>query len=159
MRELVFDSHDEMHQLMFGQRLAKCVDNTACVIFLQGDLGAGKTTLVRGFLRAMGYVEKVKSPTYTLIEIYNFPEHAHTTVLHIDLYRLKNPDEIEGLSLRDYLQEKTIFIIEWSENAESKLPLPDLSCSIAVKEEGRQLHFKAHTQRGEEILQHMGTTA
>lgn len=144
---------------MFGQRLARCVDNTACVIFLQGDLGAGKTTLVRGFLRAIGYTEKVKSPTYTLIETYDFPDRAHITVLHIDLYRLKSPDEIEGLSLRDYLQEKTVFIIEWPENAESKLPPPDLSCSIAFLKDGRQLRLKAHTPRGEEILQNMETIA
>jgi len=153
MREAVFDIHDEIQQLNFGETLAKSVDNKACVIFLQGDLGSGKTTLTRGFLRAMGYADKVKSPTYTLIEVYDF---SAVTVLHIDLYRLNNASEIEALSLRDYLQNnKAIFIIEWPEKASEKLPRPDLVCELLFHRNGRRLKFSATTLRGEEILQHM----
>jgi tRNA threonylcarbamoyladenosine biosynthesis protein TsaE len=152
MREHNFDIHDETQQLIFGEKLAKSVDDKACVIFLQGDLGAGKTTLVRGFLRGMGFTEKVKSPTYSLIEIY---ELLNITVLHLDLYRLKNPGEIEALSLRDYLSHKAILLVEWSERAESKLPQADLHCLIATVESGRKLQLKANTLRGEEVLQKM----
>lgn len=154
MRERIFDIHDEFQQLKFGEKLATSVDNKACVIFLQGDLGAGKTTLVRGFLRGMGVTEKVKSPTYTLVEVY---EIGGSRVLHVDLYRLNNPDEINALSLRDYMNDHTIFLIEWPENAESQLPLPDLSCAISFLENGRRFQIKAHTLRGEAILQLVNT--
>lgn len=151
MRERIFDIHDESQQQVFGEKLAKSVDDKACVIFLQGDLGAGKTTLVRGFLRGMGFAEKVKSPTYTLIETYDFSDK---TVLHIDLYRLKNPNEVDGLALRDYLQNtKAIFLIEWPENAEAKLPKPDLICSLLFIHNGRQCRLTSMTPRGGEILQ------
>jgi tRNA threonylcarbamoyladenosine biosynthesis protein TsaE len=155
MRECIFDIHDEFQQLKFGETLARSVDNKSCVIFLQGDLGAGKTTLVRGFLRGMGVSEKVKSPTYTLVEVYEF---ADIKVLHIDLYRLKNPEEITALSLRDYMGEKTIFIIEWPEKASEKLPRPDLVCKLSVHHDGRRLNFTAMTSHGDEILQKMVMT-
>ncbi|MDX2164260.1 MAG: tRNA (adenosine(37)-N6)-threonylcarbamoyltransferase complex ATPase subunit type 1 TsaE [Gammaproteobacteria bacterium] len=150
MRDVMFDIHGEAQQLKFGQQLATCVDDKACIIFLQGELGAGKTTLVRGFLSAMGYAGKVKSPTYTLVETYDCPP---MTVVHMDLYRLKDPHEIEHLNLRDYLDQKTIIVIEWPEKALAKLPSPDITCALSFHGENRQIKFTSHTTTGQNILE------
>lgn len=148
-RERIFDSHNETQQLQFGAKLAQGLDNKASVIFLQGELGAGKTTLIRGLLQALGYKAKIKSPTYGLMEVYEFDD---LTVLHLDLYRIKNPPELESLSLRDYLKNKIVLLVEWPEKGGKFLPTPDLSCLINTVEQGRLLKFIAHTQHGEEIL-------
>lgn len=100
----------------------------------------------------MGVTDRVKSPTYSLVEIY---ELAKITVLHMDLYRLKNPDEIEALSIRDYLSHKAILLIEWPENAEQKLPHPDVRCQFRFSSKGREITLKACTVRGEEMLENM----
>lgn len=106
------------------------------IIFLQGNLGAGKTTLVRGFLRALGYEGKVKSPTYTLVESY---ELDNITIHHFDLYRIHEPEELEAMGLRDYLQPHTICLIEWPEKNRSYLPSPHFSCYIDILESGRNI--------------------
>lgn len=142
------------------------------MIFLQGDLGVGKTTTVRGFLSALGYQGKVKSPTYTLVESY---ELENQIVYHVDLYRIQQPKEIFGLGLfdtpdyhPDYLKEfqkKIIYLIEWPEKAITELPVPDITCKIAnfefddeLKEQlkkGRTCQITAHTVQGEKIVQAM----
>jgi tRNA threonylcarbamoyladenosine biosynthesis protein TsaE len=104
------------------------------VVFLHGNLGAGKTTLVRGFLRAAGYPGAVKSPTFTLVEEYALDT---LTVCHFDLYRLGSPDELEWLGFRDYLRSDTLCFIEWPERGGSELPEPDLAIDLAVDLPGR----------------------
>jgi len=148
---------NEKAQLALGARLAKACDDKGCVIFLQGDLGAGKTTTVRGFLSGLGYQGKVKSPTYTLVESYALKNHA---VCHVDLYRIEQPKEIFGLGLfdtPDHVKEKIIYLIEWPEKAATELPVPDITCNITLFEhkKGRACQIMAHTVHGEKIMQAM----
>jgi len=101
----------------------------------------------------MGYAEKVKSPTYTLIETYQLKGQS---ILHVDLYRIKTPDEVDALGLRDLLDEKTVCLIEWPEHAIEKLPPADLTCYIAPFADGRRIQLIAQTLRGKEIFNIMG---
>lgn len=103
------------------------------IIFLHGPLGAGKTTLVRGMLRALGFAGNIKSPTYTLVESYIL----HTfQVFHFDLYRLKHPQELLDIGLEDYLQPNAICLIEWPEKAAAILPKATISCTIEISSDG-----------------------
>lgn len=119
-----------------------------CTLHLQGDLGAGKTTLVRGFLRARGHHGPVRSPTYTLIEPYELPGGA---VYHLDLYRLGDPEELEYLGLRDLLGDELTLLIEWPEQGAGWLPTPDLLVQIAHRPAGRDIHLQAASAIGETI--------
>jgi tRNA threonylcarbamoyladenosine biosynthesis protein TsaE len=143
---------NEKAQLDFGARLARACDHKSCIIFLQGDLGAGKTTLVRGFLKQKGFQGKVKSPTYTLVETY---EINHQEILHIDLYRIENPQEIFNLGIFEVSSEGKIYLIEWPERAMTELPIPDITCSITILEKGRACQMIAHSPRGEKVLNKM----
>ncbi len=105
-----------------------------CLVFLHGDLGAGKTSLVRGVLRAAGHVGAVKSPTYTLVEEYRLGARE---VLHFDLYRVQDPEELEWIGIRDYLQRRALCFVEWPEMGEGYLPPPDVSLHLRVAGEGR----------------------
>jgi tRNA threonylcarbamoyladenosine biosynthesis protein TsaE len=122
-----------------GAALAAALPDAArcsVVIHLQGDLGAGKTTLVRGFLRARGVAGKVRSPTYTLVEPHIGPDH---TYVHVDLYRLQGPGEIADLGLRDYLEPGHVVLIEWPERGGRAIPAPDLQLSLEYAGDGRAL--------------------
>lgn len=113
------------------------------LIFLEGQLGAGKTTFVKGFLRGLGFVEKVKSPTFTLIEIYTLREKQ---IVHADLYRIQDTQELEAIGLRDYFTDKNIILIEWASRAAHWLPKPSLLCHLKIPEqgEGRVLDIKKY---------------
>jgi tRNA threonylcarbamoyladenosine biosynthesis protein TsaE len=109
-----------------------------CLVFLQGDLGAGKTTLVRAYLRAAGYTGTVKSPTYTLVEEYQVNNQK---ILHFDLYRLSDPEELEWLGIWDYLTQECVCFIEWPDKGKGVLPAPDRVITITPQSLGRQLEM------------------
>lgn len=135
-------------QEALGRQLAVALGGCG-VVYLQGDLGAGKTTLTRGILRGHGHTGTVKSPTYTLVEPY---EMATTTVYHFDLYRLTDPEELELLGIRDYCRPDTLAVIEWPDHGHPFLPPADLTITIRTIPEGRELRFVAHNEKGEAAL-------
>lgn len=119
------------------------------VIYLRGDLGAGKTTLVRGLLRALGYEGRVKSPTYTLIEQYDL---AGLNLRHFDLYRFRDAEEWEAAGFRDEFNGDNVCLVEWPEQAAELLPLADLEIVFNILPDGRTLDLYAHTATGKQCL-------
>jgi tRNA threonylcarbamoyladenosine biosynthesis protein TsaE len=119
------------------------------LITLRGPLGAGKTTLVRGLARALGHAGSVKSPTFTLVEPYRFNGRPF---FHFDLYRLKAPEELEFLGIRDYLAGPGLCVVEWAERAGGLLPPADVDVMIQPANNGRSVQLAAHTPQGEAWL-------
>ena len=105
------------------------------LVFLRGPLGAGKTTLVRGWLRALGYDGPVKSPTFTLIEPYDIDS---VQILHFDLFRVANPSEIEYIGMLEHLETSHLQFVEWPERGNNRLPKPDLDIRLEYDGPGRQ---------------------
>lgn len=138
MREIFLA--DETATLAFGAELASACP-TQCIIFLQGNLGTGKTTFVRGFLQGLGYTGKVKSPTYTLVETYDI---NNKLIFHFDLYRLNDKEELENIGLRDYLATPAILLIEWPERGAGLLPAPDIGIHLEAAQAGRKLLIKVN---------------
>lgn len=122
----------------FGAKLWEQLPNK-CVIFLHGDLGAGKTTLVRGFLRAGGYTGAVKSPTYTLVEEYAI---SGRKIFHFDLYRVADPEELDLIGIRDYFDQDSICFIEWPDMGQGFLPEPDRIINLKPEGFGRALEME-----------------
>ncbi len=138
----------EQSMLALGSQLSVACGDTG-VIFLYGELGAGKTTFSRGFLRGLGYEGHVKSPTYTLVEPY---ELKQCTVYHFDLYRLRDPEELLHMGIQDYFVANAICIIEWPEYGGDILPKSDLSCYLEQIPNGRDVKIVPHSKWGETIL-------
>ncbi len=132
----------------FGKRLADCCRG-GLLVFLHGDLGAGKTTLVRGFLLAAGCSGAVKSPTYTLVEPYS---SQRGSFYHLDLYRLADPEELEWIGVRDLLDGEQVCLIEWPEQGAGFLPEADLHVYLAVENSGRRVSLECGTARGERVV-------
>jgi len=132
-----------------GRQLAKALEDPALLVILKGELGAGKTALVRAFLHGLGHPGRVRSPTYTLMEPYFL---GGTQVLHLDLYRLGDPGELEFLGIRDLLDEKHIVLVEWPERAGDLLPMADLEVLLAYEGDGRRVRISAGTGRGRQLL-------
>ena len=138
----------EQAMVGFGARLGKLLPDGS-LIFLEGDLGAGKTTLSRGILEAFGHHGVVKSPTYTLVEPYTLEERL---IYHFDLYRLGDPEELEFIGIRDYLNQASCCLIEWPERGEGMLPEPDLRVEIHVVDDARCVAISAGTKKGQQII-------
>ncbi len=122
-------------------------------IYLRGDLGAGKTTLVRGVLNTLGYAGHVKSPTYTLLESYVVAGHD---IYHFDLYRINDPEELEVIGIRDYCDSCAICFFEWPEQGKTVLPPADIILSLTDCDVGRGIEIKSCSPAGEIILQGLG---
>jgi len=140
----------ERAMVAFGERLGNLLREG--VMFLEGQLGAGKTTLCRGILRARGHQGAVKSPTYTLVEPY---ELGDGKLYHFDLYRLSDPEELEFMGIRDYFEPGNLCIVEWPERGEGVLPRADLRVVIEVAGQGRKLSIMAQTLSGENLLSNL----
>ena len=122
-----------------GRRVASARparDPAFAVLNLEGELGAGKTTFARGFLRALGVAQTVRSPSYTLVELY---PAAAATLVHVDLYRLRDPAELEALGLREWAGPGHLWLVEWPQRAADRLPAPDLTLTFSVGVSGHDV--------------------
>jgi tRNA threonylcarbamoyladenosine biosynthesis protein TsaE len=119
------------------------------MLYLTGDLGAGKTTLVRGFVRACGIAAPVRSPTYTLLHVH---EAGALTLVHLDLYRLRDPGELEHLGLREWARPGCLWLIEWPERAGGQLPPADLTIRLAAGPDAHHADISAETSTGADWL-------
>jgi tRNA threonylcarbamoyladenosine biosynthesis protein TsaE len=147
-----FESHGDAATEALGRRLASALPAVR-LITVRGELGAGKTTFVRGLLRGLGHEGAVKSPTFTLIELYQCGDIA---LCHFDLYRVNDPRELEFLALRDYLGSDNVCVVEWPERAAALLPAPDIDVMIErTDNEERALTFRAHTPAGTAALREL----
>ena len=140
---------NEAATLAMGEQFSRVVES-GLIVYLHGDLGAGKTTFVRGFLHGLGHIGKVKSPTYTLVEPYVI---AHNSIFHFDLYRFIDEEEWESAGFRDYFNSSAICFVEWPEKAENLLPTPDINIYLQPNNEGRILQLTAHSDLGKRVLQ------
>ncbi len=122
----------------FGAQLFQALPKK-CLVFLVGDLGTGKTTLTRGFMKAAGHKGIVKSPTYNIVEEYRVNQRLF---FHFDLYRLVDPEELEWIGIDDYLQEESVCFVEWPEKGEGYLTEPDVIISMATTDSGRKIQIK-----------------
>jgi len=141
---LFFSLPDEAATLALGERLGRALE-AGLSIWLQGDLGAGKTTLTRGVLRGLGFAGRVKSPTYTLVELY---ELSRFNLYHFDLYRFADPDEWEDAGFREYFNPTSVCLVEWPDKADGRLPQPDLRVRFDIPDAGRAVWIEALTEAG-----------
>jgi tRNA threonylcarbamoyladenosine biosynthesis protein TsaE len=139
---------DESATLDFAGRVFRALP-AGGLVFLHGNLGAGKTTFVRGCLRAAGFQGAVKSPTFTLVEEYALPGRS---LFHFDLYRLNDPEELEWMGIRDYLRPDALCFVEWPERGAGLLPAPDLDIRLRIQDSARRAEISASTGQGSEIL-------
>ncbi|PHS24332.1 MAG: tRNA (adenosine(37)-N6)-threonylcarbamoyltransferase complex ATPase subunit type 1 TsaE [Methylophaga sp.] len=136
---------DEAATLNLGARIAKLCPPQQFTIHLEGELGAGKTTLCRGLLRELGHQGNVKSPTYTLVEQYDFSDRS---VFHFDLYRLVDPEELDYIGLDDYMNSNSLCLIEWPQQGGNYLPRPDIIIKLQYDESCRQASILSCSDAG-----------
>ena len=135
---LVYDLADEAATVTLGNTLSTLV-SMPCVIYLYGELGAGKTTFVRGLLQGLGHEGAVKSPTYTLVEPYRLKGQG---IYHFDLYRLADPEELEFIGIREYQEDDSLLIFEWPDQGAGMIPEADMILTLAYQGEARQVTFR-----------------
>jgi tRNA threonylcarbamoyladenosine biosynthesis protein TsaE len=145
---------DERATAAFAARLAGMADGDGAVIYLHGDLGAGKTSFARAFLQSLGVGERVKSPTYSLVESYQL---GTRTAWHLDLYRIADPGELEWLGLDALSDPEALVLVEWPERGTGALPTPDLQIDLAYAGAGREAQVMPRSPRGERLLERLST--
>ena len=143
-----YDLKDESETLRLAESMASHLF-PGMNLYLKGELGSGKTTFVRGVLRGLGYQDKVKSPTYTLVEPYSLEKF---TIYHFDLYRFKDETEWDDAGFREYFNNTSICLVEWPEKVGHILPKPDISIELSHTAYGRHLHLISYTSIGTECL-------
>jgi tRNA threonylcarbamoyladenosine biosynthesis protein TsaE len=145
---------DEAEMMKLGKEIAQGCDrkDIKVILYFQGELGVGKTTLIRGIIHGFAYSGKVRSPSYNLVEDY---EINGRRISHFDLYRLKSPEELEWMGIRDYFLAGSVGLIEWPEKGQGYLPESDLTCEIkyAGDRAGRHITLIPNTGHGQLILQ------
>ncbi|WP_240732800.1 tRNA (adenosine(37)-N6)-threonylcarbamoyltransferase complex ATPase subunit type 1 TsaE [Halioglobus maricola] len=149
--QIKLTAKDEQAMVQCGHLLARAIE-PGTVVHLVGDLGMGKTTLSRGIVQAHGHKGAVKSPTYTIVEPYEF---AELNLYHFDLYRLGDPEELEFMGIRDYFTDDSICLVEWPERGDGVLPPADLVINIERKGAGRELQLQSGTDQGNRVLERL----
>ena len=145
---MIIPLKNETETKAIGEKVASCLKGSE-IIYLKGDLGTGKTTLVRGALNKLGFTGSVKSPTYTIVEPYTIDNYI---IYHFDLYRLNDPEEIESLGIRDYCDGQSICFFEWPEKGGNLLPNADVLLILSYHEEGRKVELIGQSEAGDKIL-------
>lgn len=148
MSIILLKTEKEMQQLA-KKFAACCPKNKRLIIFLKGELGAGKTYFVSALLKSLGYPDLVKSPTYTLMETYKTSAYS---IYHLDLYRLQSAHEILEMGLCDHFDQRALWLIEWPERAIDFLPKPDIVFQIDVRDTNREIQIFVKTQQGNHAL-------
>ena len=151
MKELKILLSNEKNTLDLGKNISDFLTE-GLLIFLKGDLGSGKTTLARGLIRGLGYIGPVKSPTYSLVEQYEFDVF---TLNHFDLYRFTNPNEWFSSGFQEYINNYDVTLIEWPEKSSELLPNPDLEIELLYKNESRIAHINSLTDKGCKCLENL----
>ena len=132
-----------------GVKLSKAIGDRRLVVYLQGDLGAGKTALCQSIIKSYGHDGRVKSPTYTLLEPYELP---NVLIYHFDLYRLADPEELEFIGIRDLVSENALFLVEWPDKGIGFLPDADLKLNMTVQSPGRMLYIQGISDCGKRVV-------
>lgn len=145
---LLLDLPDEQSSVIFASRLASCLSPSLIMAF-SGDLGAGKTTIIRAMLKSLGVQSAIKSPTFSLVESYPCPDML---VHHFDLYRIHHEEELEYLGFRDFFVPGSVCCIEWAENAGTALPYIDIRFKLTSIGAGREVQIMALSAAGKKIL-------
>ncbi|MBV6523226.1 tRNA (adenosine(37)-N6)-threonylcarbamoyltransferase complex ATPase subunit type 1 TsaE [Ursidibacter maritimus] len=156
MTKIQFYFENETQMLEFASKLAVSFQDffanhrdKGLVIYLNGELGAGKTTLTRNIVQAFGHKGNVKSPTYTLVEEYHLPPYS---LYHFDLYRLADPEELEFMGIRDYFRPQTLCLLEWAMRGQGMIPNADIIIQIDYAQTGRNLELQAQNEIGQTII-------
>ena len=147
--DLILKNLNETKEL--GEKLAQCCSRieSPCIIYLQGDLGVGKTTLAQFFIQYFGF-DKVKSPTYTLVESY---QDDKVDIHHFDCYRLSDPEELEYIGIRDFHRVNSLQIIEWPELGKGALAQPDISIKLSGNGDTRKVSIRFESEIGKSIIE------